>query len=128
MLEKDLRAAVKSVLGTAASVGILVESEEPNELIGKVNEGAFEKEISEELSETSPEKRKKLDQKFQEVKAEQEAKAAEAAKAAEEEAAAKAAEAAAEGEVPVEGETPTEGEAPIEEKPTEEKPAEEKKE
>jgi len=123
MLEKDLKAAVKSVLGTCASIGILVENKNPNELIEEVKKGRFDKEISEEKTETETEKRNKLNQYFEEIKAAQEAKIAEQ-KAAEEEAAKKAEEAgkepAKEGE-----EAPTEVDK---ETPAEEEKKEEKKE
>jgi large subunit ribosomal protein L11 len=115
MLEKDLKAAVKSVLGTCSSVGILVENEIANNLVKSVNEGKFDSEINEGKSETSPEKREKLKAYFIELKEEQEAKLAqkkadEAAKAAEE-----AAEVPAEGESSAEGAKPAEGEAKPEE-------------
>lgn len=84
MLEKDLKAAVKSVLGTCASVGIFVENENPNNVIQAVNEGKFDAELNEEKTETSPEKRQSLKDFFSGVKSEQDAKAAVAAKAAEE--------------------------------------------
>jgi len=90
MLEKDLKAAVKSILGTSASIGILVENENPNELIEKVNEGKFDQVINSETTETSPEKRQKLDDFFSEVKSGQDEKIAQ--EKAEEEEAAKAAE------------------------------------
>jgi len=90
MLEKDLKAAVKSVLGTCASIGIFVENTLPNELISLVNQGKFDKEINQEKTQASPEKRKSLDDFFQNVKSEQEAKLALEQKTAEE---AKAAEA-----------------------------------
>ncbi|MFH1358745.1 MAG: 50S ribosomal protein L11 [archaeon] len=121
MLEKDLKSAVKSVLGTCASIGVLVESKEPNELIEDVNKGKFDAEISEQRTETPIIKRKKLDNAFNKVEAAQEAKAEEA-KAEE---AAKAAEEAkpTEGEVPAEG-----GAAPEAGKEGETKPAEAKEE
>jgi len=122
MLEKNLKAAVKSVLGTASSIGVLVENKEANELIEDVNKGKFDKEISEQKTETPVEKRKKLDNFFNKVEEEQEAKAEEA-KAAEEEAA-KAAEAAKAGEESKEGEQPSEGAAPEAGKEGEAKPAE----
>ena len=81
MLEKDLKTAVKSILGTCASVGLLVENENPNELIKKIDQ--FDKEIQEEKIETSKEKRQKLNQYFNEIKSAQEAKIA-VEKAAEE--------------------------------------------
>ena len=77
MLEKDLKTAVKSVLGTAASVGILVENKNPNELIQEINEhGVFDKEISQGLTEASKEKKQELDNYFNKIKQEQEAKLA----------------------------------------------------
>lgn len=121
MLEKDLKAAVKSVLGTCASIGILVENENPNELIPKINQGKFSKEIEQESTGTTPQKRQNLNDYFADIKAEQERLKAEK-KAAEEEAAKKAAEEAKEGEAPAEGEKPAEvkeGEKPAEEKPEE---------
>jgi len=124
MLEKDFKTAIKSILGTCASIGIFVENKEPNELIEKVTEGKFDKEIDEKLTETSPEKRKKLDIYFKKIKAAQEAKLEEERKAAEEAEAVKAA--AAEGEEAEEGEAPAEDEAPGEGE--ESKPAEEEKE
>jgi len=100
MLEKDLKAAVKSVLGTSASVGILVENENPNNLMEQVDEGKFKEAIDSETTETSPEKRQKLDDHFNQIKEEQDTKLAadklaeeEKAKAAEEAGAAKEGEA-----------------------------------
>jgi large subunit ribosomal protein L11 len=84
MLEKDIKAAVKSILGTCSSIGIFVENEEPNQLIEQVDEGKFDSQINEGKDETTPEKRKELDDFFQGVKSEQDAKAAEEAKLAEE--------------------------------------------
>jgi len=124
MLEKEFKSAIKSILGTCASIGIFVENQEPNELIEKVAEGKFDKEINEKQTETSPEKRKKLEDYFNKVKAAQEAKLEEEKKVAEEAEAAKAAE-APEGEA-AEGEKPEGEAAPEEEKP--ETAKEEKKE
>ncbi|MAG61623.1 50S ribosomal protein L11 [Candidatus Pacearchaeota archaeon] len=118
MLDRDMKAAVKSVLGTSASVGILVENENPNNLIQAVNDGKFDSEINDERTETSPEKREKLNQFFLEIKSEQEAKAAAAAKEAEE-AEAKKAEEAEEGT--------TEEAKPTDTAPPGATPAEEKK-
>jgi large subunit ribosomal protein L11 len=74
MLEKDLKKAVKSILGTSASMGILVEDKEPNELIKEVERGLFEKEIKEEKTETNPNKRKELNESFIKLKGTQEEK------------------------------------------------------
>ena len=76
MLEKDLKTAIKSVLGTAASIGILVENKNPNELIQEINEEKFSKEISQGLTEASKEKRQALNDYFNKIKKEQEAKIA----------------------------------------------------
>jgi len=116
MLEKDFKTAVKSILGTCASIGILVENQNPNELIHKIDTGRFEEEINKQSTETDPEKRKRLDEHFTKVKEEQEAKL-EAEKKAAEEAAEAAAEEAKEGEV-------VDGEAKPEEGKEEEKPEE----
>lgn len=99
MLEKTLKAAVKSVLGTCASIGILVENKNPNEIIKDVTEGKFDKEISDEKTETDSEKRQTINDYFNEIKSAQDEKLAvkeREAKEAEEAAAAKTAEAPAE--------------------------------
>ncbi len=123
MLAKDLKAAVKSIVGTCTSLGILVESKPASELGEIIDSGKFDKEISEEKTETSPEKKARLVMEFKNIHAEQEqAKKAEEAAAAEAEAA--KAEAAA---APVEGEEakPAEGETPeVEGESSEPKPAE----
>lgn len=95
MLEKDLKNAVKSVLGTCRSIGIVVEDKNPNELINDVNEGKYDKEIKEGLTVTSTEKRKKLNDYYKKIKEEQDTKIKLAEKAAEEEEAKKTEEAKA---------------------------------
>lgn len=107
MLEKDFKTAVKSILGTCASIGIFVESKEPNELIKEIEQGKFETEISKQATETDSEKRKQLDTFFSDIKAAQEAKLLEEKKLAEE---AEAAKAAATGTTPTTEEAKT-GEA-----------------
>ncbi len=71
MLEKDLKNAVKSILGTCLSLGVLVENENPKKIIEEVNQGKFDNEINNEITETISEKRKKLDDFFIKIKAEQ---------------------------------------------------------
>ena len=104
MLEKNLKNAVKTVLGTCASIGIFVEDKEPNELIEDVVTGKFDKEINEGKTITSTEKRKSLNEYFNNIKSAQEAKI-EAAKKAAEEAEAKKEETAKEGAKPDAGKT-----------------------
>ncbi|VVB82054.1 50S ribosomal protein L11 [uncultured archaeon] len=91
LLCKDLKSAVKTIVGTCVSLGILVENKPATEVEQEINEGKYDKEIKNEITQTSPEKKKKLDEFFAGVKKEQDrliqqelaAKAAEeAAKAA----------------------------------------------
>lgn len=110
MLDRSLKAAVKSVLGTSASVGILVENENPNDLMQEVDEGKFDSEINEGKTETSPEKREQLKKYFTDIKSAQDAKAAADQKAAAEAEAAKAEKAKA--DTPADGAAPAEGAAP----------------
>jgi len=95
LLCKDLKSAVKSVVGTCVSLGVLVESKLASEVGIEIDEGKYDKEIEAEKTETSPEKRSELDAFFQELNNKQlQAKkvedAAQAAKEAEAPAAAKA--------------------------------------
>ncbi len=85
MLEKEFKSAVKSILGTCAAMGIMVENRGANELVKDIEEhNKFHNEIEEQSTETSPEKREKLKQFFDKVKAAQDAKAEQAKKEAEE--------------------------------------------
>ena len=89
LLARDLKAAVKSVVGTCTSLGILVESKSPIEVGKEIDEGKYSKEIKEIRTQASPEKKAELDQYFSQIKAQQEKVIQQ------EEAATKAAEAAA---------------------------------
>lgn len=75
MLAKDLKAAVKLVVGSCASSGILVENKPATETQKDIDKGIYDKEIAEEKTEMSSEKKEKIDSYFKEVVAEQEAKA-----------------------------------------------------
>jgi len=119
MLQKEFKSAVKSILGTCASIGILVQSKEPNELIKDVDEGKFVKEINEKITETPDDKRKDLNNFYEDLKRTQEevlAKEKAEAEEAEKEKEAAAADAGEEGEKPEE-----ESEEKSVEKPEEEK-------
>jgi len=104
LLAKDLKAAVKLVVGTCVSLGILIENKPAVEIEKEIDNGKYDKEIQEEMTETSEEKKAELKEYFEKVKEEQE-------KIIKQEKAAKEAEAEKK-----------------EEDTTEEKPAEEKKE
>lgn len=84
MLSKNLKAAVKTVAGTCGSLGVLVENKSAAEIEKEINEGKYDNEIKEERTETSSQKRKKLDEYFFELKEKQEKilKAEQAAKEA----------------------------------------------
>ncbi len=92
MLCKDFKSAVKTIVGTCVSLGILIENKPAAEIEQDIDEGKYDKEIDSIKTETSPDKKKKLDEYFDKVKKEQEKilqqeqaakEAAEAAKAAE---------------------------------------------
>ena len=92
LLCKDLKAGVKSVVGTCVSLGVLVESKPAREVGHDIDEGKYDKEIKQEKTQTSPEKKAELTAYFQELNAKQlQAKKAQDAAAA---AASEAAEAA----------------------------------
>lgn len=56
MYVKDLKAAIKSVIGTSNSLGVLVEGKEANAIINEINSGLYDDYISNETSQVTPEK------------------------------------------------------------------------
>lgn len=72
LLCRDLRASVKTVLGSCVSLGILVENKSPKEIIEEIDSGKYDKEISNGKTEVSDEKKKELGEYFEEVKKQQE--------------------------------------------------------
>jgi len=72
LLCNDLKTAVKTIVGTCVSLGILVESKPAVEVEGEIDKGKYDKEISEERTEVSPEKKQELNEYFENVKGEQE--------------------------------------------------------
>ena len=84
MLEKNMKNAVKSVLGTSRSIGILVENKDPREITTEVSQGKYDKEINNLVTEVSSEKRKKIDEFYAVVKQDQDNKIKQAQKAADE--------------------------------------------
>ena len=69
------------------SIGVLIESKDPKEVLEEINEGKYKEEIESQKTEVNPEKKKQLDVFFAEISEEQEAakKKEEEEKAAEEE-------------------------------------------
>ena len=60
LLANNLKSAVRMVLGSCQSLGILVESVDAKEVSKKVLEGKYDKEINEEKTEVSSEKQERL--------------------------------------------------------------------
>jgi len=71
LLGKNMKAAVKTVVGSCVSLGVLVENKSPIEIETEIDKGKYDKEISEEKTETDSEKKKSLDAHFAEIKLEQ---------------------------------------------------------
>ncbi len=103
LLAKNLKAAVKLVVGSCVSLGVMVDNKEAVDIEKEITAGKYDKEIKNEIIELSLEKKEKLEKFFSVRKAKQERdqKALEEAKAAEE--AAKQAAAAVPGAAPVAG-------------------------
>ncbi len=139
MLVKNLKAAVKNVIGTCNSLGILVEGKEAKQVIEEINAGMYDDIINNERTEITQDKREKLTLQLQEVqlaiqKEQEKLKALEEAEKAAAPAAtteAKPAEEKAEAAKPEAGKLPAGKEAtPAKAEPakaTEKKPAEKKK-
>lgn len=97
MLARSLKSAVKTVVGSCVSLGVLIENKEAKEIEKEIDKGIFDAEIKAEKSEVSKDKLDKLKSFFSQLKSKQEEmiKKEEEAKAAEEAAKATAAPAAA---------------------------------
>jgi len=71
LLCKDLKSAVKTVVGTCVSLGVLIENKPAKEIENEIDEGKYDKEIKGEITETSEDKKKELEEYFSKVKLEQ---------------------------------------------------------
>ena len=92
LLCKDFKSAVKTIVGTCVSLGILIESKPAVEVEQEIAEGKYDKEINTMSTETPASKKKLIDEYYSKVKKEQDkilqqeqaaSKAAEETKAAE---------------------------------------------
>lgn len=103
MLSRDLKAAVKSVVGTCIALGVLVESKDPSEVEKEIDKGKYDDEIKNGKTETPNEKKEELDKFFSELKAKQDMaiRREQAAKEAEAQTATETAEATAKPEAKV---------------------------
>lgn len=71
LLAKDLKSAVKLVVGTCVSSGILIENKSPKEVMREIEEGKYDKEIKEVKTETPEDKKKQLNEFFSDIKSKQ---------------------------------------------------------
>ena len=71
MLSKNLKAAVKTVVGSCVSLGILIENKSPTETESEIEKGKYDKEINEEKTETPQDKKAELDKYFAGIEKEQ---------------------------------------------------------
>lgn len=74
IISKDLKSAVKEVVGTCVSLGLLIENKPAKEFMEDIVSGKYDKEIKEEKIEISPEKIQRLKENFEAIKREQELK------------------------------------------------------
>lgn len=71
LLCNDLKAAVKTVVGSCVSLGVLIENKNATEIEQDIVDGKYDKEINSEITETLEEKKKELDNYFEEIKSHQ---------------------------------------------------------
>ena len=85
LLAKDLKSALKLIVGSCVSLGVLVDNKEAKAIELDIDSGVYDKLIQNEVTEVTAEKKKSIDEYFTQVKAKQEQiKKAEEAKIAEE--------------------------------------------
>jgi large subunit ribosomal protein L11 len=71
MLSRNMKSAVKNIVGTCVSLGVLIENKSPKEIEKEIDEGKYDAEILGEKTETSEEKKKELGNFFAKIKEEQ---------------------------------------------------------
>jgi large subunit ribosomal protein L11 len=71
LLCNDLRAAVKTTVGSCVSLGLLIEGKTPQEIEEEIEQGVYDEQINGEITETPEEKKKELNKFFSELKAKQ---------------------------------------------------------
>ncbi len=64
-----MKSAVKTIIGSCVSIGVIVEGMEPRDATKAVNDGKFDKEIKAESTTVSPEKKKVLAQQLADKRA-----------------------------------------------------------
>jgi large subunit ribosomal protein L11 len=73
MLERDLKAAVKTVVGSCVSLGVLIDNKYAVDVAKEIEEGVYDKEIKSENTDVSPEKMKQLNDFFSQLSSKQDA-------------------------------------------------------
>ncbi|MEM4703081.1 MAG: 50S ribosomal protein L11 [Candidatus Pacearchaeota archaeon] len=73
MLVSSFKSAVKTVIGSCQSLGILIESRDPKELLKEIEEGLYDHLLSKQVEEVSNEKLVRLAKDFEQVKKRQQA-------------------------------------------------------
>ncbi len=71
LLCKDFKSAVKTVVGTCVTLGILIENKPAAEIEKDIDDGKYDKEINAESTETPKDKKAQLDEYFSKIKKEQ---------------------------------------------------------
>jgi len=87
MIVESFKAAVKSVVGSCNSLGILIEGKEPKTVLEEIEKGIYDDIIEKQIDQPSQEKLEKLAKEFEIVKKKQEAFIKELERKAEEKAA-----------------------------------------
>jgi large subunit ribosomal protein L11 len=72
LLCRDLKSSVKVVVGTCGSLGILIDNKFAKEIQKDIDNGEYEKQINEEITEVPEEKKKELEEYFDKIHKEQE--------------------------------------------------------
>jgi len=68
ILHNSLKSVVKTIIGSCNSLGILVEGKEAEYINKDVDEGKYDNEINQSITETNPEKKKILKQQLDDFK------------------------------------------------------------
>jgi len=72
LLCKDLKSAVKTIIGSCGSLGILIENKFALEIEQEIDQGKYNKEIEQEITETPEDKKIELAEYFSKISEQQE--------------------------------------------------------
>jgi len=70
MLVNKFKSSMKNVIGSCKSMGVLIESKDPVEVIKEINEGIYDHVINEGKTEVNKERRTKLDSELKNIQEE----------------------------------------------------------